>query len=125
MVITAETTATPEKEAMAVIAAMLVTAGTLLITTAEITAISGKGAMVIIVAIPVIARTPLVITAEIVVIPGTRSDQIDPLKGAGSTSNLKVRFCDDVIVIKESNDIDITALNDKTTILEITMLETL
>ncbi len=56
-------------------------------------------------------------TAETTVTPGTRSDQINLSKGTGNTSSLKVRFYDDVIVIKESNDIDIIALNDKAAIL--------
>ncbi len=83
----------------------------------------GKRAMAVITAIPITARTPLVVTAEIAATPGTRSDQIGLSKGVGSISNLKVRFYNDVIVIKESDDIDITALNDKAAILGATTLE--
>ncbi len=46
----------------------------------------GKGAMAVIAVILVTVRTLLVATAETVATPGTRSDQIDPLKGAGNTS---------------------------------------
>ncbi len=113
------------KRVIAVIAAIPVTAGTPLATTAEITAILGKGVIAVIVAIPITAGTPLAATAETAAIPGTRSDQIDPSKGTGSTSSLKVRFYNDVIVIKESSDIDITALNDKTTMPGTTTLEVL
>ncbi len=114
-----------EKGAMAVIVAMSVTAGTPLAATAETAATPGKGAMAVIAAIPVTAGTPLATTAETVVSPGTRSDQIGLSKGTGSILGFKVRFYNDVIVIKESNDIDITALNDKAAILGTTTLEAL
>ncbi len=114
-----------KKGAIAIITAMLITAGTPLAATAETAVTPGKRAMAVIVAMPVTAGTPLAATAETIVTPGIRSDQIDPSKDAGSISSLKVRFYNDVIVIKESDDIDITALNDKAVMLEITMLEVL
>jgi len=67
----------------------------------------------------------LAATAETTATPGTRLDQIGLSKGTKSISSLKVRFYNDVIVIKKSNDIDITALNDKTTIPGATTLEAL
>ncbi len=85
----------------------------------------GKEVIAVITAIPITAGTPLAATAETTVIPKTRSNQINPSKGARNTSGLKVRFCNNVIVIKELSDIDITALNDKATMPGATTLETL
>ncbi len=82
-----------------------------------------KGAMAVITAMSVIVGTLLIAIAETIATPEIRSDQIDPSKDARSTLNLKVRFYNDVIVIKKSDDIDITALNDKATISRITTLE--
>ncbi len=120
---TAETAAMPGKGAMAVIAAIPVTAGTPLAATAETAAMLGKGAMAVKTAMPITVGTLLAATAETAATPRTRSDQIDPSKDAGNTSGLKVRFCDNVIVIKKSSDIDIIVLNDKTTMLRTTTLE--
>ncbi len=111
------------KGAMAVIAAIPVTAGTPLAITTETTATPGKGAMAVIAAIPVTAGTLLVATAETITTPETRLNQINLSKNAGNTSGFKVRFYNNVIVIKESDDIDIIALNDKATMLRATMLE--
>ncbi len=111
------------KRAIAVITTIPITAGTPLATTAKTAAMPRKGAITVITAIPVTAGTPLTTTTETAVTPETRSNQIDPLKGAGNTLNLKVRFYNDIIVIKESNDIDIITLNDKTAMPETTTLE--
>ncbi len=62
------------KGAIAVIAAMLITAGTPLTATAETTVISGKGAIAVIVVMPITAETPLIATAETAITLGTRSD---------------------------------------------------
>ena len=113
------------KGAIAVIAAILITAGTPLAATAEIAATPGKGAMAVIVAMLITVGTPLVVTAETVVTPGTRLDQIGLLKGVGSISGFKVRFCNNIIVIKKSGDIDIMALNDKAAMPGVTTLEVL
>ena len=59
---------------MAVIAAMFVTAGTLLAATAETAATPEKGAMAVIAAMSVTAGTLLAATAEIVVTLRTRLD---------------------------------------------------
>jgi len=83
-----------------------------------------KRAITVITAMPVTAGTLLVATAETTATPGTRSDQIGPSKNAGNTLSLKVRFYNNVIVIKKSNDINITALNDKAAILRATTLKT-
>jgi len=125
LIATAETAETPGKGVMAVIATMPVTAGTLLAATAETTATSGKRAIAVIITMLVMAGTPLAATAETAVTPGTRLDQISLSKGVGNTLGLKVRFYNNVIVIKESGDIDITALNDKATMPEATTLEVL
>ncbi len=85
----------------------------------------GKEVIAVIVAMPVTAGTPLAATAETTVTPETRSDQINPLKGARNILNLKVRFYNDVIIIKESSDIDIIVLNDKAAMPGATTLETL
>ncbi len=85
----------------------------------------GKGVIAVITAISVTAGTPLAATAERTATPKTRSDQINLLKNAGNTSNLKVWFCNDVIVIKKSDDIDITVLNNKAAMPETTTLKTL
>ncbi len=92
---------------------MLITAETPLATTTETAATPGKGAMAVIAVIPVTAGTPLAATVETTAMPGTRSDQISLSKDAENISSLKVWFCNDIIVIKESSDIDIIALNDK------------
>ncbi len=62
------------KGVIAVITAMLVTAGTPLAATAEITATSGKGAVAVIAAMLVTAGTLLVATVKTAVTLGTRSD---------------------------------------------------
>ncbi len=67
----------------------------------------------------------LVATTETIVILGTRLNQISPLKNAENISNFKIQFYNDVIVIKELNDIDIITLNDKVAMLETTILEIL
>ncbi len=85
----------------------------------------GKRAIAVIVVMPITAGTPLTVTAETTATPETRSNQINLLKNAGNTLNFKVRFYNDVIVIKESSDIDITTLNNKAAILGTTTLETL
>jgi len=74
LITTAETTAIPGKGAMVVITVMPVTAGTPLAATAETTATPGKGAMAVIAAIPVIAGTPLAATAKTTAMPETRLD---------------------------------------------------
>ena len=81
--------------------------------------------MAIIVTMSIMAGTPLVTTTETATTPGTRSDQISPLKNVENILSFKIRFYNDVIVIKKSGDIDITALNDKATMLGVTTLETL
>ena len=111
------------KRAITIIIVISIIAGTPLITTAETTITSGKGAIVVIITISVIAGTLLIIMAETTVIPGTRSDQIGLLKSARNISSLKVRFYNDVIVIKKSSNIDITALNNKAAIPGVTTLE--
>ncbi len=63
-----------EKGAIAVIAAMLITAGTPLTATAEIAATPEKEAITVITAMPVTAGTPLATTAETIATPGTRLD---------------------------------------------------
>ena len=83
----------------------------------------GKRVITVITAIPVTAGTPLATTTETTVTPGTRLNQINPLKDIGNTLDFKVRFYNDIIVIKKSNNIDITTLNDKATIPETTTLE--
>ncbi len=113
-----------EKGVIAVIAVMPITAGTPLTTTAETTVTPGKGAIAVIAAIPVTAGTPLVTIAETAATPGTRSDQIGPSKGVENTLGFKIRFYNDVIVIKESNDIYIIALNNKAAIPGATTLKT-
>ncbi len=85
----------------------------------------GKRVIAVITAIPITTGTPLVAIAKIVVIPGTKSNQINPSKDTGNTLNLKVRFYNDIIVIKESDDINITALNNKAVISKATTLEIL
>ncbi len=85
----------------------------------------GKEAIVIITAILITVETPLAATAEIAATLETRSDQISPSKGAGNISSFKVRFYNNVIVIKESSDIDIIALNDKAAMSGVTTLEVL
>jgi len=62
------------KGAIAVIAAILVIAGTLLVATAETVVTPGKGVMAVITAMLVTAGTPLVATVETIVTLGTRSD---------------------------------------------------
>ncbi len=84
----------------------------------------GKRTIAVITAIPITAGTPLTTIAETIATPGSRSNQISPSKNAENTSNLKVRFYNDIIIIKKSNDIDITTLNNKTAIPEATTLET-
>ncbi len=123
LVATAKTTAMPGKGAIAVIATMPVMAGTLLIATAEIAATLGKGAMAVIAIMLITAGTPLIATTETAATLGTRLNQIGLLKGIGSILGLKVRFYNNVIVIKESGDIDIIALNDKAVMLGTTTLE--
>ncbi len=104
-----------EKRAIAVITAILITVKTPLTTTVKTAVTPGKRVITIIIAMPVTAGTPLTTTAETTAIPGTRSNQINPSKNTENTSSFKVRFYNDIIVIKESDDIDITALNDKIT----------
>ena len=133
------------KGVIAVITAMPVTTGTPLAAMAETVATPGmrldqinpsKGAgstsnlkrkrvIAVIAAILITAGTPLIATAEIVTTLGTRLDQIGLLKGAGNILGFKIRFCNDVIIIKELDDIDITVLNDKAAMLRITTLEVL
>jgi len=84
-----------------------------------------KGVMAVIAAISVMVGTLLVATAETVATLETRLDQIGLSKGAGSTLNFKIRFYNDIIVIKESGDIDIIVLNDKVAMLGTTTLEVL
>ncbi len=96
-----------------------------LVITTEITITPGKGVIAIITAILVTVGTPLITTAKTVVMLGTKLNQIDPSKGVGSTLSFKVRFYNDVIIIKELGDIDITVLNDKATMSETITLETL
>jgi len=62
------------KEAITIISAMPITAGTSLAATAEIATILGKGAIVVIIVMPVTAGTLLVITAETAATLRTRSD---------------------------------------------------
>ncbi len=62
------------KGVIAVIAVILITAGTLLATTAETTITPGKGAIAVIAAMPITAGTPLIATAETTAILRTRSD---------------------------------------------------
>ncbi len=62
------------KGAIAVIAVIPVTAGTLLAATAETVATPGKGAIAVIATIPVTAGTLLVATAETTAMPETKSD---------------------------------------------------
>ncbi len=114
-----------EKKAIVVIIAMFVTVGTLLVATAETVIMPGKRAIAVITVMLITAGTLLITTAKTTVTLGTRSDQIGLLKNAGSTLSLKVRFCNDVIVIKKLDDIDITALNNKVAMSEITILEIL
>ncbi len=104
---------------------MPVTAGTSLAATAKTAVTLGKGVIAVITAMPITTGTPLATTAETVATLETRLNQIDLSKGAGNTSDLKVQFYNDIIVIKESNDIDITTLNDKAAILETTTLKVL
>ena len=85
----------------------------------------GKETIAVITAMLVTAGTLLIIMTETTATPGTRSDQIGPSKGAGNTSGLKVRFYNDVIVIKELDDIDIIVLNDKAAMSGVTTLEVL
>jgi len=113
-----------EKGVITVITAIFITARTLLAATAETVIMPGKGAITVIVVISVTAGTPLVAMAETAAIPGIRLNQIGLLKDAGNTLGFKVRFYNDIIVIKKSNDIDITALNDKAAISRVITLET-
>jgi len=76
----------------------------------------GKRAIVVIVVMFITAGISLITTAETVAMPGTRLDQIGPSKDVKNISNFKVRFYNDIIVIKESGDIDITTLNNKAAI---------
>ncbi len=85
----------------------------------------GKRAITVIITIFIIIKTLLAITIETIAIPGTRSNQINLLKDIGNILNFKVRFYNDVIIIKKSDDIDIIVLNDKAAMLETTILETL
>ena len=73
----------------------------------------------------IITRIPLIIITEITATLETRSNQIGLLKGAGNISNFKVRFYNDIIVIKKSNDIDIITLNDKAAMLKTITLKIL
>ncbi len=78
------------KRVIAVITAMFVTVGTLLIATTETIVTLGKRTIAVIVIMPVTARTLLVATAETAVTPGIRSDQIGPSKDIGNTLSFKV-----------------------------------
>ncbi len=102
---------------------MFIIIETPLIAIAKTTATPGKGTIVVITAISITVGTPLVVTTETTITPRMRSNQIDLSKDAGNTLSLKVRFYNDVIVIKESGDIDIIVLNDKATMLKATTLE--
>ncbi len=84
-----------------------------------------KKAIVVITTIPITTGTLLIVTIETTTMLETRSNQIDPLKNAENTSNFKIQFYNDVIVIKELGDIDIIILNDKTAIPEVITLEIL
>ncbi len=84
----------------------------------------GKEAITVITTILITVGTPLTITTETAVIPETRSNQINPSKDIGNTSNLKIRFYNDIIVIKKSNDINIIVLNNKAAMPGVTTLET-
>jgi len=83
----------------------------------------GKRVITVITVIFIITGIPLAITAEITVTLRTRSNQINLSKNVGSILNFKIRFYNDVIVIKELNNIDITVLNDKTAMPGTTTLE--
>ncbi len=62
------------KRAIAIIAAIPVTAGTPLVATAEITVIPGKEVIAVITTMPITAGTLLVTTAETAAMLKTRSD---------------------------------------------------
>ncbi len=85
----------------------------------------GKGAIAVITVMFVTAGTLLIATAETVVTPGTRLNQISLSKSVENTSSFKVRFYNDIIVIKKLNDIDIMVLNDKVTMPGVITLEIL
>ncbi len=85
----------------------------------------GKKTIAVITAISIIAGTPLITTAETIVTSKTRLNQINPSKNAGNTLSFKVRFYNNIIVIKELDDIDITALNNKIAMPGTTILKTL
>jgi len=83
-----------------------------------------KRIIAVITVILIIAGTPLIATIETTATLKIKSNQINPSKSAENILNLKVRFYNDVIVIKKSDDIDIITLNDKAVIPGTTTLET-